>query len=293
VVQKTMKDAQAMVDNDPASKGMKLPEDYIGFATAKNIIQAQPKVVGSSAYAEDPQYKREQDEAFKLKMADKAAAKAKSLVYLHASLTKSKDAPQSVNTQLMYDAAKNPSKMFTIGKTASGNDIYMPGSMILNNAIQAISGDNPKNIDGVQLDRQTLVTEDGRRRLIEKLLPDLDDGTRAQLEKGDPNDHNKTLQDILTQINTTYKQNIKMSDINKVSIPVFISKKYVADPNNNGQKLLIVSPTFVNPNTNDFGQFHSSISNQVAPKKTNQMKAENPNFISFLQQNTGNDDDEE
>jgi len=296
VIKQTMDDAQKIVEADPDSKGMKLPVDYVGYATAKNIIQGKPKVVGTSAYAEDPGYKREQDEAFKMKMADKNAAKAKSLVYLHASLAKKTDAPQSVNTQFMYDAARNPTKDIVVGKTASGNPIYMKGTQIINNAIQAIAGDNPKNVDGVQLDRWTLVTEDGRRRILEKLLPELDDTkgvTIDQLAKGNPNNHNETIQAILDQVNSKYKQNIKMDDINKYAIPVFITKKYVPDPINSGQKMLVLTPTFINPATNDFGQFHSAISNQVNTKKKNQMSTENPNFISFLQQNAGNDDDEQ
>lgn len=291
-VKNTFDEAHKIVDNIPGTQVKpQLPNDYVGYAVAKNILRAQPKNVGTSAYTEDPDYKRSKDEAFKLKMQDRSLANRKNMIILSHSLKAKDEQPPAVNSELLYDAARYPNKNFEM-KGKDGKSVYLNGREVLDAGLQAIAGDNPKNTDAVQLDRFTMVSQEGRRRIVEKLLPSLAQSEREELitglsGKGESNS-NATIKAVLDKINETYGQNLKIDDINRYAIPVFINKSYTTDIDK--KPVLIVKPVIVNPGTNNFGQFHSTLSNQVTSKKKSGMKAENPNFIGALQELSQDDD---
>lgn len=298
VVKTTFENAHKVIQDLPtgAVKPV-LPNDYIGYAAAKNVLRGQPKQVGTSGYEEDPEYKRDKSEAFRMKMAEAGFKNRKDVVYLQHTLKKKDEAAPAVNTQILYEAAKYPNKNFTM-KAANGKDVVLTGREVLDAGIQAVAGDNPKNVDAVQLDRSSLTNNQSRRRIIEKLLPSISESEKADFLKSVESNTYDSAKKLLDKINEVYHQDISLDDINRYSIPVFIHKQYITDDfvdkdaNTTKRSRLVLKPTFVSPGTHNFGQFHSVISNQVTSKKKGQMSSENPNFIGALRDLSNDNDDE-
>ena len=298
-VKQTIESAKKIVDALP-SGGIKvsIPDGYTGYAVAKNILKAQPKDIGESGYTVDQEWKTGQDQAFKLMMQGRGFKNQKDMIQFKHSLGPA-GSVTSINTKALYDAAKDPkaSVMVDIG---GGKKVPMLNSDVLDAGVQAMAAGIGKGTTGVTITRNNLVNAENRRRIIENLFPGLSQEEREDLisletkmPQGAPEGEINTagIKKILAKINSTFGQNITVDDVNRYGIPVFVKKTSKMDANGNDK--ISANATFVNPATNQYGQFFSTLSNQVAGKKKAAVGAEAENYIEILSNVSQDNEDDE
>lgn len=231
VVQKTLQDAQSILDADPNNKGYKLGNGYADYATASYITQSQPRDVGDKKYEQSPDWTEHEKDVDKNQVENFEMGKAgvehsyrmQEADHKHWLALK-KDTGLTFSGQEMYDAAQHPSQTYTIQQ--GNKQIKYNGTQLLDKRMSEIMSKIPKNYDYVILNRYNLLQKDQRRRILDKIFGNT--ATTAPLYEAGAASNDALLQKLVDHLNLPVDQggagmSLKLSDLN-TSTPVILNK---------------------------------------------------------------------